>query len=249
MRAVTHINDLNQACKPLKKSDFYDVRAEMNEQGSVIWRFGQQKPVPHEIPILIGEIAHQIRSSLDHILFAIAKPVAGKENRVQMPICETAESFAEAHQRRGRMPGIEVGSDRFRVIESIQPYLRRSRPENWILWQISQINNWDKHRMMAVTGNMVSDNLVEVTSADGYSFKKPADGGMVKSGDKISEIESRDLPREVELDIKAKFQVEPVFGEGIDPSLDGAPFQRIVAQAAKFMLDEVFPRFDQLKRF
>ena len=106
--------------------------------------------------ILIGDVIHQTRSSLDHLVYALAtrsaRQLTEKEARsLSFPICVKATDFAaDWRVSQGFFEGI-LGSKELTHIEAAQPYLR-GRSELWILKGLDDI---DKHRSVLVLDNRV----------------------------------------------------------------------------------------------
>jgi hypothetical protein len=79
---------------------------------------GQQ--IPLRFSVLIGEIVHHLRSSLDHSIWALVLQRHETPSfKVQFPVCETAEEF-ETAKKRGIIQGISGCAQA--IIERLQPY-------------------------------------------------------------------------------------------------------------------------------
>lgn len=243
-RAIEHINELHKLCEVFADPNFCSMQVKDNGNGGVSWFFGTPKDVPANIPVLIGEVAHQIRSCLDHLIFHFAAPEAGKEHEVQMPICTSAKAFRNAKRR---MPGIEIGSDVHMAIKSIQPYLRRSRPDNWLLWQVAVINNWDKHRSLPVTALAVTESNFRVnTSKKEGKLREGAITGVVEAGKQFSSPIPMDAPANSQVETKIELSIEPVFQYGLHQDIAGQPYNRILNNVVRLVAADILPRFDRL---
>jgi hypothetical protein len=101
--------------------------------------------------VLAGEAIHHLRSSLDHLVWALAsRRNANPPGRIQFPICSSAEKFAKAC-KGGIIHGLSRKSHA--AIERSQPYWHRYRtpdPENHPLFILNEMNNTDKHRLLVV---------------------------------------------------------------------------------------------------
>lgn len=103
--------------------------------------------VPLRFAVIAGEVVHQLRSSLDHLVAHLVTSAGGQISRShQFPICSTSESF-QTQLSRGCLSGV---SESVRtVIESLQPYNAHD-PKVSELLAVQELNNADKHRLLAV---------------------------------------------------------------------------------------------------
>lgn len=105
--------------------------------------------VPSRFAVLVGEIFHQFRSSLDHLLCALVIKNGGtptKQN--QFPICTSAKKFEEARSR-GLINGVSSRAEN--LIASVQPYTSTNGPpEDTLLCGIQEQNNLDKHQLLPI---------------------------------------------------------------------------------------------------
>lgn len=102
--------------------------------------------------VVLGEFVYQLRSLLEHILFALAefpstltpKELAKAQTSIQFPILEAeAKGFIEGRTRFVR-PGLQVGVRK--AIDAVQPYKRGDRYFVHPLWVLNELANFDKHR-------------------------------------------------------------------------------------------------------
>lgn len=108
-----------------------------------------------ELGLDLGDIVHNLRSALDHTVFALmkrhtrrerdAKVIEKHERAAQFPICDTPENFASACRR-----DLEGVSERAKtVIERLQPYHDLKRPLFASpLRMLREFSDVDKHRIV-----------------------------------------------------------------------------------------------------
>jgi len=90
------------------------------------------------VPILVGEVCHNLRSALDYLVFELARYDAGApQKNTQFPVAKTPKIFRS--ERAKHLKGVDdrhVG-----MIERLQPY-------NGCDWTraLREISNRDKHR-------------------------------------------------------------------------------------------------------
>ena len=112
---------------------------------SNIFRAYHQRSVPPDIGVLISEIAHHLRSSLDNFAWQVAKPANEKERKaVTFPIHETAPQ--DALKIANELPGAikEIKDE----IVKLQPYTAGSGERGRLLLILHNLNRFDKHRRL-----------------------------------------------------------------------------------------------------
>lgn len=103
--------------------------------------------VPLRFAVLAGEVVHQLRSSLDHLIAHVVFSQGGAVTRVhQFPICSTQENYQHA-VARGCLEGVPVRLQR--RIEGCQPF-NMEDPRVSELLVVQELNNLDKHRLLVV---------------------------------------------------------------------------------------------------
>lgn len=103
--------------------------------------------VPTRLAVIAGEILHHLRSSLDHLVWALVLcKHPAPEFRVAFPVCETSAKYEKA-LREGIMKGVTGRS--IALIKSVQPY-HESEPRKSPLFVLHQLNNTEKHRLLLV---------------------------------------------------------------------------------------------------
>jgi hypothetical protein len=106
-------------------------------------------PIPPRFGVRIGEIAHHLRSALDHLVWCETTELLGHEpsrkepgGNVTFPICRTRAEFKNARAKRFIRP------DAWAVIERHQPYRRGKQKRSAALALLHWINRTDKHRLL-----------------------------------------------------------------------------------------------------
>ena len=106
-------------------------------------------PFPVLWGVLLGDVAHDFRCSLDHLAWALYKRgrtpklTAAKESQVSFPICGTRVAFNKSLDRK--LPGVRR-ADRA-TIRRYQPYKPgESRAHRHVFTVLQDLSNVDKHR-------------------------------------------------------------------------------------------------------
>jgi hypothetical protein len=128
---------------------------------------------PSMFGVRVGEIAHNLRSALDYLVYQLARLDSGNfVSGTQFPIEESAKGF------RSRSKRCLAGIDRPHIaaIETLQPY-------NSGQWArvLRDLSNQDKHRTLHIIGYAASESVrvnVGGTEEEGRAlggFRKPGD--------------------------------------------------------------------------
>ena len=175
-RAKVHIREAQAILDGLVQGNLCTTSSELDGQGIYLVKITSLVQPPPEFALAIGDAAHCLRSSLDHIAFAFAKePSLGQENRkVEFPICSKRSNFVGQRRRKLKLV------DRFARarMEWFQPYHRRNYPNAKWLMTLDEIDNMDKHRLLAFTEILVKRVTFNVQGGGSVkSFK----GGALKN--------------------------------------------------------------------
>lgn len=104
--------------------------------------------VPLRFPVLLGEIAHDLRSALDHLVWREAVEYIGGKRaeknapKITFPIHRTRVEFNQSKVKPF------VNGDAWAIIERHQPYDRGKPPRPRTLGMLHWINRVDKHRLL-----------------------------------------------------------------------------------------------------
>ncbi|MDQ6909732.1 MAG: hypothetical protein M3Z84_02950 [Actinomycetota bacterium] len=122
-----------------------DIDPDLGEHRIV---FDFSTPLPLHFPVRVGEIAHDLRSALDHLVWREAFEILGHEptgkqaREIAFPIWRTRAGFKESKVKR------YVSPDAWTIIERYQPYDRGKPKRSKALGLLHWINRIDKHRLL-----------------------------------------------------------------------------------------------------
>lgn len=153
-RARMHIAELGDSVRAFTDRAPYEVRGEVNEATNEVVFVAQANPefapVPIGLTLIAGEIAHQLRSALDHLVWQLVIANTGhppQGTKSGFPIFLTQAGYA------ARAPARIVGVSAHAAtrIEAAQPYHAGPDAERTLTWVVHELNNTDKHRIIPVT--------------------------------------------------------------------------------------------------
>lgn len=147
-RADEHIKNLNAEINTLIGSDIYRFVSEPDsDPRECILRVEGPEP-PMRLAVIAGEVVHQLRSSLDHLVCQLVIENKKPVNRThQFPICDTPEKFKAARDG-GKIRGISASARS--LIEARQPYNQTKDIKRNFLYILREMDDADKHRLLTL---------------------------------------------------------------------------------------------------
>ena len=105
---------------------------------------------------MIGEIIHNFRSALNHLVFQLVilqTGTASDSSRLQFPIFEIKPDFVRGcFDKSGNPTTLDgLGVDAIALIKSLQPFATGEGKMS-PLWHLHKLSNWDKHRSIYTAG-------------------------------------------------------------------------------------------------
>lgn len=116
------------------------------ETGSITVFCSHEVEYPIEVSIICGEVVHQLRSCLDHLVWSMvlkAGNVPARNN--QFPISKLSKTFM--NDSKNMLKGVPAVAQA--KIEKIQPYNSKTPEENY-LGILNELSNTDKHRNLNI---------------------------------------------------------------------------------------------------
>lgn len=171
-RAEKHLNAIKAAIDDFiaKKPYTFVFEANPTPPNYIIVARVKQIAPDDELSVIIGDLAHNARSTLDLLVYQLSTlpPDDGRRGRLQFPIFDAPEKY------RGKINSYlaMVAPEHAAIIEGFQPYKGLNGPDNDALGILAAINDADKHRIIHVVGT--------VLNFSGLAFSGPGRMGNVK---------------------------------------------------------------------
>jgi hypothetical protein len=199
----------------------------------------QPPVIDPNLPLIVGDCIHNLRSALDHLVFQLAiLKGTGTEAaaKTAFPIYLTAKSFKNFVDSRVA-PFIERNA--LTEIERLQPYARGNAGEQDIIWVLSQLDIIDKHRLLVVAVHMFRPFRIAVTGNAPLvmrdfaqeDWKAAKDGAEIVTFD-MSQALSSPTPSEMHVDIITASTVQ-IVNTGL--VCDGMPVQQVLSDSMAFV--------------
>jgi hypothetical protein len=154
-RAVEHFDEYEIERDLFLERDPYQVEVKLDRRsGWHIARLRIREEPPPLFGVLLGELAYETISALNHLIWELAARKVGRrrvlkvKNQVQFPVCRTPAHFANVPLVKHQL----VSRKALRAIERLQPYdgrlsLRRAGGHPLVL--AKALADADKHRVLA----------------------------------------------------------------------------------------------------
>jgi hypothetical protein len=204
---VEHAARLLREANDYVGRDAYVFRAEVVSKSAHEIRFRgiaeEREAPPNYWPLLAGDAIQNLRSALDHVVYAAA---SGGNERTQFPIFTDPNRYKE--QNPNWLKGVPDSVKT--TIENAQPYRRYpTNPAVSGLEQLRDLSNRDKHRTLTTVASAVQHEGVGVSESVNITWEKPATGSPLGSGKThVSTFTARSEAEISEADIEPLFTYE-----------------------------------------
>jgi hypothetical protein len=149
-RANRHIDEFNSIVAAYQAEKFYDIWADTDAKGATKFFIGPIKPFPHTLPLIVGDIVHNLKSALDHTFTAIVGDALPMDDRM-FPFCKNRPSDITKSARFNAIEKAIPGSAGF-ILDKVQPYEGGAGG----LYGLHRLDRIDKHNELIVTANAAS---------------------------------------------------------------------------------------------
>lgn len=231
-RAQKHFEELQDTVKTFVGSNPYSIANDPDtKRGHYVARLKIERQPPPELSAIIGDAVHNMRSSLDHLVWLLIR-TAGNDpemGRPQFPMF-TRDPFDRAayantnkwknalsswnNQTKGLAP---VG---VAIIKRMQPYKSTYDPALHPLARLNELSNWDKHRELhfvgqsvAVTGTRILEGVSPRAAVRPHWVLPKTE--MLKDGMIVARFRGHRVPEgEPQVNTNLQLTFEIAFGEG-----------------------------------
>lgn len=139
--AKRRIQDLSVCLDTFFQARPYSVVEELNPQtGKSAYRVRILEAIPTDVACSVGDVVHNLRGALDHLLHRIMPSTALWTRSSAFPVAQSAHEYRSTkHRRLKGLPQALV--DR---IDLLQPY----KGGNDAIWRLHELDCIDKHRLL-----------------------------------------------------------------------------------------------------
>ncbi|NGQ93380.1 hypothetical protein G5V65_21060 [Rhodobacter sp. HX-7-19] len=200
------------------------------------------KPLPAEVSLSLSEACHHLRSSLDHIAWAVSSRPQDRWARlkVKFPI------FADQDEFDRRVSSALLGADQrvVGIVRRYQPFNSSLNPKNTLLEKLQELNNWDKHQellagVVATAGSSVSYIYRGAT----IHSESLGDTVLTEPNVKLGVLPWEDTWSEKGISLVPHIRLRAVFHSDMPETIRGADIVGFLSQTSAFINDEMLPEF------
>lgn len=172
-RARLHVEEFREGVQIFTTHAPYSPRGVVSEATNEAVFTVESNPnfaaVPLDLPLLAGEVTHQLRSALDHLVWQLVLGNTGQPppgTRSGFPIFWTEAGYND------RAPAMIAGvsANAATRIRAAQPFLAGADAKRVSTWLVHELNNTDKHRVIPIAVACSFVGHIRMTKADGSSF-------------------------------------------------------------------------------
>lgn len=244
-RALDQITRFGHDLVEFESKSYKVLRVDDEQDGLIAYKFDQVEEPPILLSIIAGEILHNLRSALDHLVCRIVD-LQGQHDKQAFPICQDQQKFNKI--RRSALK--DVPSHLVTQIESLQPF-NSSNPIVHPLTSLVNLSNADKHRIIS--------RLDNVAWHPGRLSPLPQNVKVHRTG-KFSSIEPGSLlveyqvldgtnPKEIQIDIEPQVDLFFPVESPSTGSIKLLPSWKTLYEIHKFISEEVFSKNGLIKDF
>lgn len=204
------------------------------DSGEGVLRVVAFEPLPfNRWSLMLGDIAHAMRSALDHTAYELARLVTDPPEFTEFPVL-TDESLWDERKRNGELTGRSglgkirnLPEETWPEIEALQPYRHGENAALDPLAVVHDLDIVDKHRRLNVVGATLLQSRVEVLALKNatLSYGDPIYGPFV-DGAKIGEFAIEITGPDPRVQVKHHFAFGITLSEGLPEAvgLDAVSF-------------------------
>jgi hypothetical protein len=210
-RAEEHFNIFQSELSAWTNDSPYTIRREVRLDGGrhTIVVDIQKVPPIDRWSLIAGDCVGNLRSSLDHLIYALAVRNTGKNpppdaRKLQFPICDSETSF-QGEKKRGRVNGLSTSTGN--LIERIQPYNKWHAHLPSLLSVLRDFSDQDKHRLLNIALSHVTSGQINFvpprrTAVPIYWLKNP-----ITTGSQIAFFELDPPEPDVQYEVQVTFGI------------------------------------------
>ena len=146
-RAQHHFDELERIVAEYLASGPYEVDTKRDPNSRrLLYKIAKIHPFPSEIPGVLGDVLHNLRTTLDHLAYRLVYDSTGvaPPTHIYFPIADSEADYR--HRRDRQLQG--ASADAIVAIDEMKPY----RGGNDDLWRLHRLDIVDKHRRILLAG-------------------------------------------------------------------------------------------------
>jgi len=159
--------ELEAAVEDFRRNQPYKIGHRLDEARAEVTFLVEAMPeMPASLALLLGDVLHNFRSTLDHLANALVSAAGGTvDKHTSFPIFDTLKSYNNFS--RDRLKGVNQYC--LQTIDNMQPY--KGAFGNWA-WQLHQLDIVDKHRLILTVDTMAVGRTMTASEQAAFAAKQ-----------------------------------------------------------------------------
>ncbi len=245
VRGYEHLKELEAELRRYHETNPAKVvRQAEGSPDEYIGKIVADAPIPARIPMIIGDCAQNLRSSLDYLVWELVLAANNKPiDRNMFPICTTPEAFiaqCDGHRLDGITP------EAVTEIDGLQPHKHGKDAPKHMLAVLDNLCHIDKHRRVLLThlhGGVAPHEII-TEEINGQTWAEVDFRAMLDKGAKIGPFPVVDGPEGpgIQVDVKPHLLAFVAFNEGVAQNMAVGV---VLGGMLRYINDWVLPKFDR----
>ncbi|HST08250.1 MAG TPA: hypothetical protein VLJ83_08755 [Gemmatimonadaceae bacterium] len=228
--ARKHLDRLDESIRIFRESTPCHLTIQFNPKtGANDAYVTQLRPMDPDWSMMVGDIVHGMRSSLDNITYALARKHSGEaaangSTELQFPICDHPLGWYNPAKKKGQKRRVALLSPLAQAeVERLQPYNGRYPGDFHPLTVLRDLSNIDKHRHIILTYPRGSDLSIKIFGPRVPPGAKFGSGfaGPIEEGTHVGSLVlfdprtgDRPIPLPTDMEVDPNLALDILFGAG-----------------------------------
>ena len=254
-RAYEHIETLNDALQGFLRRNPHAPLPKVHKQPpEYVAGMKVREAPPLRWGIIVGEMVHNLRSALDHLVHQLALANGKTPGGIAYPVLsEDPDSPNASDKTRTIWANLakRVHPDDLAIIERTQPYKGRDHGIGRVLFALNRLSNWDKHNAIHLSGSVLADSWFGFEAIQDVELERTEFGhtGTFQNGTVVAVCACRFTGPDPKVKMNGELAYGVAFLDG-PPGVKGMDVVLILTRLANFVHDILLelgssPRFDQ----
>jgi hypothetical protein len=184
-RAKKHIRDLDAAIGVYIADKPYTIGTKPHPVpaiDNVTLYVESLKSIPDDVPLILGDAIHNLRSALDHLAWQLVEAGGGAPSKdTYFPVAETEHQYKSAI---GKGEIQKIPADALKIIEAKQSYVTLDQN----LWLLHHLDIVDKHRVRLSAGIHMDKWGVQLATIGAVMWWDKGRFALLKTGDEVGNL-------------------------------------------------------------
>lgn len=254
-RAYEHIETLHRAKQGFLRRNPHEPIAEVNFQPPeyVVWMKVREAP-PLRWGIIVGEIVHNLRSALGHLVHQLALANGKTPGGISYPVLTEDPGGPKVSDRTRKIwtnLTERIHPDDLAIIEDTQPCKGGDSRVGRTLFALNRLSNWDKHNAIHISGSVLTNSQFGFEAVRDVELGRTEFGhtGAFQNGTVVTVCACRFTGKNPKVQMNGQLAYSVAFLNG-PPNVKGRDVVLILMRLTNFVHDILLelgssPRFDQ----